>query len=382
MVGRLRTMYTLETLPSQIPAAVLEAPHRLVVQDIPMWPLESYGDADLVLIKVAAVGVCGSDFRYFMGENPWAQHTLGRFVPNPPNIVLGHEYAGTVVAVQSEANKALLGKRVAPVCSKVCGACDDCRSGRTRLCANTVHMGHGQGWGEQPFFPGAYSKYALAWGASCYPISDQLSFEEAAMMDILAVCVHVTEQGRIQPGRPILTIGAGPAGNGVAQAALVTGASHAIVLDRSGAALEIATKQGIGKAINTSAMSNEEILSLLKKLAPEGFGSVFDTVGSADSLKLGIAALGKAGTLVNLAVHDEDIPLNFLRLGSERSIVTSCNFEVGDYAKALSWLEAGRLKVKEWLTPTALGELPGLFERITANPDEKGVFKLVANPWA
>src|SRR5476649_316442 len=106
-------MIAIDSLPATIPAGVLVSPNRLEIREIPMWPLESYGDPDMVLIKVAACGVCGSDFRYFVGENPWAQHTLGRFVPNAPNIVLGHEYAGTVVAVLDKENEHLLGKRVA-----------------------------------------------------------------------------------------------------------------------------------------------------------------------------------------------------------------------------------------------------------------------------
>ena len=374
-------MLTCESLPNNIPAGVLAAPHQLKITSIPLWPLADYGDPDMVLVKVAACGVCGSDFRYYLGENPWAQHTLGRFVPNEPNIVLGHEYAGTVVAVMSESNRRLLGKRVAPVCSKVCGACADCRTGQSRLCETTVHMGHGQGWGEQSFFPGAYAKYAPAWGASCFEIPDSISFEEAALMDILAVCVHVAEQGQIRGARPVLCIGAGPAGNGVAQVALAMGASSAVLLDRSSTAIDVAKRQGFGTAINTWGMSDDEISSQLKALAPHGFGSVFDTVGSAASLTLGVRSLGKCGTLVSLAVHDEEIPLNFLRLGSERKIVTSCNFEVGDYPKALAWLESGRLRVREWITPTTLPEIPGLFDRITSDPDDKAVFKLVIDPW-
>jgi threonine dehydrogenase-like Zn-dependent dehydrogenase len=374
-------MISLDNLPSTIPAGVLVSPKRLEIREIPMWPLEAYGDPDMVLIRVAACGVCGSDFRYYLGENPWAQHTLGRFVPNAPNIVLGHEYAGTVWAVADKRNEHLLGKRVAPVCSKVCGACLDCRANRSRLCENTVHMGHGQGWGERDYFPGAYSTFAPAWGASCYEIADHVSFEEAAMMDILAVCVHVAEQGAIQVGRPILTIGAGPAGNGVAQVALAMGASRAVLLERSAFAIDVANRQGVGTVIDTSSMSAVDVVSSLRGLAPEGFGSVFDTVGTASSLDLALTVLGKTGTLVNLAVHDEAVPLNFLRLGSERRIVTSCNFEIGDYPKALALLEAGRLKVKEWMTPTTLADLPGLFDRITSDPSQKGVFKLVIDPW-
>ena len=374
-------MFTLETLPSTIPAAVLEAPGRLVIQDIPMWPVDDYGDPDMVLVKVAACGVCGSDFRYFLGENPWAQHTLGRFIPNSPNIVLGHEFAGTVVAVVSEANRHLLGKRVAPVCSKTCGGCEECRAGRSRLCPNTVHTGHGQGWGDRPFFPGAYSMFVPAWGAGCYEIADHVSFEEAAMMDILAVCVHVATVGAIQPGRPVLCIGAGPAGNGVAQAALALGANRAVLVERSPAALDVARKQKFATVIDARGLSQADLQRALWDVAPTGFGSVFDTVGTSESLDLGLTVLGKAGTLVNLAVHDEPITFNFLRLGSERRIVTSCNFEQGDYAKALAWLEVGRFRVREWLTPVTLDEIPERFSQITANPDEKGVFKMVIDPW-
>ena len=162
------SMITQDALPASFPAGILEAPKTLTVQDIPMWPLDSYGDEDMVMIKVEACGICGSDFRYFLGENPWAQHTLGRFVPNPPNIALGHEYAGTVVAVLSKENKHLLGKRVAPVCSKVCGACEECRAGRFRLCPYTVHLGHGQGLGGSAVFPGGLRSLCAELGGELF----------------------------------------------------------------------------------------------------------------------------------------------------------------------------------------------------------------------
>jgi len=372
-------MFTVEPIPESFRAGVLEGPERFTVREIPQWNLADFNDPDLVLIKVAACGVCGSDFRYYAGENPWAQHTLGRFVPNPPNIVLGHEYAGTVVAVQTEANRHLLGKRVAPVCSKTCGACEDCRAGRSRLCAHTVHMGHGQGWGQRDFYPGAYGAYALAWGASCFEIGETDVFPEVAMMDILAVCLHVAETGGIQLGRPVLCIGAGPAGNGVAQMALTMGASAAVLVDRSLTALEIASQQGLGHRVLIESDLNDAAAQI-RDLAPGGFGTVFDTVGSAQSLAFAIEHLGKAGTLVNLAVHDASIPINFLKLGSERRIVTSCNFEVGDYPRALAMLQSGRISVRDWLTPVTLDELPDWFARIHTNPLEKGAFKLVMVP--
>src|SRR5512135_1656291 len=362
-------------IPPRMKAVVLESPGRLVPRDIPVWPIEAYGDPDLVLVKVAACGVCGSDFRYYAGENPWALHTLGRHVDNPPGIVLGHEFAGEVVAVLDERNAGLLGRRVAPVCSKVCGICPDCRAGRTQLCPNTVHMGHGQGWGRREFYPGAYAEYVPAWGAGCYVLPEGIGFGEAAMMDILAVCVHVAHQGDIQRGRPILMMGAGPAGNGIAQAARILGASRVVVTDVAGSPLALARRAGFDDVIDARGRSPEALAAELRAVAPDGFCTVFDSVGGRASFDLGLGVLAKKGTLVNMAVHDLDIPVNFLRLGSERRITTSSNFATGDYPIALSWLESGRFEVKDWLTEVKLEEIPGLFAE--ADAAGRGAFKLV-----
>ena len=354
-------MLTHEPIPWTMKAAVLEAPRKLAVRDIPVWPIESYGDPDLVLIKVAACGVCGSDFRYYAGENPWAMHTLGRHVDNPPNIVLGHEFAGEVVGAADERNACLLGKRVAPICSKVCGICADCRSGMTQLCPNTVHLGHGQGWGKQDFYPGAYAEYVPAWASGCFVIPDALPSEEAAMMDILAVCAHVAGQGDIRPGQPVLMLGAGPAGNGIAQAARNLGASRVAVTDISDAALEAARRRGFDAVVDARGKTPADLAAELRAVAPDGFGTVFDSVGGRDSFDLGLGLLGKKGTLVNMAVHDLEIPVNFVRLGSERRLTTSSNFATGDYPLALSWLESGRFAVKDWLTGIKLEDVPGIF---------------------
>lgn len=401
-------MITSETIPASQRAAVLEAPGRLAVKEIPMWPLESYGDPDMVLVKVEACGVCGSDFRYFAGENPWAQHTLGKFVPNPPNIVLGHEFAGTVVGVLSAHNEHLLGKQVAPICSKVCGACAECRAGRTRLCPNTIHLGHGQGWGEQAYFPGAYADYVPAWGASCFELPSLVHVGYAALLDILAVAVHVANTGCIQHGKSVLCLGAGPAGNGIGQAAMAMGAKRVVYIDRSLTRIEIIKAQGkcivmdttkevsdeypdanlgekddvlsgenIGIVVNSIADTREELFKALLYLEPEGFASVFDSIGTSETVSLGVKSLAKGGTFVNLAVHDEPMAFNFLDLSGERTITTSCNFELGDYPTALAWLESGKFQVRDWIAPFVLEDLPSLFKEAVNGQAQNNIFKPV-----
>ena len=78
-----------------------------------------------------------------------------------------------------------------------------------------------------------------------------------------------------------------------------------------------------------------------------------------------------------MAVHDHDIPLNFMRLSGERRIVTSCNFQDPDFDVALKMLESGAFSVKEWFTHISIGEVPGWFDRITSGSGEKGAFKLL-----
>ena len=73
-------------------ALVLKAPRTLAVVDVP----EIRPGPSQVLVRVSKCGICGSDIRYFFGENPWAKQTLGKEIPNPPNIILGHEFVGVV----------------------------------------------------------------------------------------------------------------------------------------------------------------------------------------------------------------------------------------------------------------------------------------------
>ena len=114
-------------------AVILVSPEKLVIDEIPVFPI----GRDEVQIKVSACGICGSDLRYFKGENPWALHTLGKNLKNPPNIILGHEFCGTVCDVGSKDNQHLLGKRVVVAPYKACGVCSDCRQGNYNLCRFT-----------------------------------------------------------------------------------------------------------------------------------------------------------------------------------------------------------------------------------------------------
>lgn len=368
-----------EKIPKIINALVLEEPFKLIQKQIPIWPIEKYNDSDLVLIKVKACGICGSDLRYYQGENPWAQHTMGIYIENPPNIILGHEFSGIVVAVLKESNRKWLGKRVIPICSKNCGKCVMCTNGKENLCENTIHIGHGQGWGKILYYPGAYADYVPAWGKGCYEIPKSISFEEATTMDIIAVCLHVVNQGNIKKRSPVLILGCGPGGNGIAQIIKILDPNiELFVLEKSNYAIEIAKRYNFNYIIDSKTKNEEEIKEfILEKTNNEGAFSVFDTIGTEVSFNLGISLLAKSGTYVNMAIHDTDIALNQMRLAGERKIVASSNFLVNEYEKTLKWLATKKINVKPWLSEVKLSDVPDIFNSIIDKGEEKKYFKII-----
>lgn len=354
-----------------IAAALLHRPRDLRLAEIPEFGLEF----DQVLIDIAACGICGSDLRYYHGENPWALHTLGRSLPNPPNIVLGHEFAGTVTDTGSYPQ--LLGKRVAVMSFKTCGECPQCRSGRENLCKRTRHLGHGAGWGNLEYYPGGMAERCPAWGKLCFEMPDALSFEEAALLDVVGVGVHAARIGGVCPGASIAVFGAGPIGNAIMQASRAMGASRTFVVDMYEVALEIAIKCNATAAIE--AVEADPVKAIFE--ANRGACSVvFDTVGSVDTLRKCIALLAEGGTLVNMAVHDMSLTLNSLDIGSERSIKTSCNFLPEEFPLSLSLVESGQIDVKPWITHRfPLREISKAFD-VALNKEKHGAFKVIIEP--
>ncbi len=341
-------------------AVVLRRPRTLELADVPVPRLTA---ANHVLVRVEACGICGSDLRYWNGENPWALHTLGHHVDSPPNIILGHEYAGVVTAVNAPAYEHWLGQRVGVQAYRTCGACDFCRSGRENLCRATIHMGHGQGWGPMDYYPGAYAEYCLAWGDLLYALPDDVSFAEAAMADVLCVAVHVAGRAHPCPGATVV-IGGGPVGLFVAQVAHARGVEDIYVLEPSPVACAVLAHYPYIR--NTAP-------------PPGSAALVCDTVGTSETLSAGLEMLAPSGALVNVAVHDAKLAWNALALGSEKSVTSSSNAHYRDVAEAYDLINSHRVDVAPMLTHRLpLEDYAQAFELLLSTP--KQAYKVVLEP--
>ncbi|RLA38578.1 MAG: hypothetical protein DRR42_28535 [Gammaproteobacteria bacterium] len=327
-------------------ALVLKSPETLEVMNVPS-PNLSTGQ---VLVKVSRCGLCGSDIRYFHGENPWAKQTLQMNIPNPPNIILGHEFIGEVVEAHDSTDKMLIGKRVAVQTWSACGRCDSCRSGHENFCKETKHLGHGQGWGKMEFYPGGMAEYCPVFSNHVHELPKNITDEQATFLDPLTAALHAVDVAKPEVLNRVVVLGAGPIGIIIAQLSKVYGAAETFITDIADDNLRVARNLGIDHVLNV-ADSGQTITDLVKrKTNGLGVDRVFNTVGSQDSIVESLTLLKNTGLVVLMATKNEEISFPALLLSGERTIKTSTNAMYTDFPRAIELLASGLVKVEPMIT--------------------------------
>ncbi|GAB4320279.1 MAG: zinc-dependent dehydrogenase [Promethearchaeota archaeon] len=330
--------------------AFLRAPHKIeLVSDLDVELLVN-GRSDVVIVEMGACGVCGSDVNYWNGINPWSLHTKGTNDPIPPNAILGHEIAGTIVDVRRATSPDREGERVGVIAYKECGECVDCLNGRHNLCAHCLHLGHDGTWEGWQVVPGGFADYFPCWHEKCVPIPDHLSFAEASQLDGLAVATHANNRVGVTLGDAVLVIGAGPIGYMATQVAKAKGADKVVVVDVADNPLARVDKVGADVTVNSS---REDIVDVvLRETGGLGADRVIDTIGSAETVKAGLRSLKRSGTLGMLAGFAEEVTLHLSSLAAERTVTSCANNAFPEYLQALNMLAAGKVDVKSMITHT------------------------------
>jgi len=318
-----------------------------------------------------ACGICGSDARYFQGENPWSLHTLGRNTPSSPNMVLGHEIAGVVESPKGA-------RRVAILAFKSCGTCPDCLAGQENLCGSMQHLGHSAGWDEMPHYPGGMAEQFEIWKGFEYDIPDSVSFEEATFLDGLAVAIHAVGRGGLARGDSVGIIGLGPIGLMAAQVALARGAAHVVGCDIDPLPVLLSRRVGVEDVVQ----GGPDLLAAGASGQPAstGLDLVIDTVGSEGSIQSGLGVLRKSGTLVLLAVHEKPVRIRPALLSGERRVVTSSNNRYDDFCKAIQMVAEGTVRVAPLITHRfPLVDARKAFE-VMLGKTEYGAYKVILHP--
>jgi L-iditol 2-dehydrogenase len=265
---------------------VLTGPGQMAMAERPMPVIEK--DTD-VLIRMKAVGVCGSDIHYYINGK------IGSQVVKYP-FTVGHEGAGEVVSVGPGVTRMKPGQRIAVDPAMPCFTCDQCLEGRHHTCRNLRFLGC-PGQAE-----GCLSEYIVMPETSCYPIPDSMSFEEAAISEPLAIGVYAVRlAGLSLQGKNIGILGFGPIGMSVLLAAREQGAEKIYVTDKIDSRLAIARLSGAYEIHNPDFV---DIVPIMRNDNPQLLDVIFECCGKQEAVNQAIELLRPGGKLMLIGIPE------------------------------------------------------------------------------
>lgn len=263
----------------------------------PLLLEESYCDIpspgkDEVLIKVKRVGLCGSDAAIYYGHHPYVSYPL----------VMGHEFAGVIAETGENVNNLKTEQRVAVIPHLVCGKCAQCNTETFNFCEELRCTGAEA--------DGAHCEYKVMPAVMAIPIPDNLSMDDAALIEPACVAYHAAKRGEIKKGDTVLVVGAGPIGIFAMQSVKVLGASKVYIADIDKKRLDLANSLGADGIINVSQEKLEAGLVRLLGSSKE-ISVFFDCVGEKGEVLEEIILMAKRGSrvvMVGVLQMGYDIP--------------------------------------------------------------------------
>jgi len=270
---------------------------RMEMRDVPMPTLSRETD---VLIKIARVGICGSDVHYFAEGGIGSQRVAYPWA-------VGHEGAGVVAQVGAQVTRVKPEDRIAFDPAQPCGECDQCLAGRPHTCRALDFLGcPGQ-------VEGCLAEYLVLPERSCYPIPDTMTFEEAAIVEPLSIGVYALTLAGLLPGAAVGILGAGPIGLSVLLPAKAQGAGRVYMTDKIDARLEMASRAGADWVGNPET---EDVVAAVKAREPELLDAVFECSGKQEAMDQGVEMLKPGGRLLLIGIPNGDrvsFDINLLR---------------------------------------------------------------------
>jgi L-iditol 2-dehydrogenase len=330
-------------------ALMLEEYMRLKLVEMPVPEI----GPDDVLVRVRACGICGSDVHGMDGST-------GRRLPP---IVMGHEAAGIVERLGDNVTDLQPGDRVTFDSTIYCGRCFYCARGEVNLCDNRMVLGVSPGEYRRH---GAFAEFVAVPRRIMYRLPDNLSFEQAALIEAASVAVHGVSLTPIKLGDSAVVIGSGMIGVLALQALRAAGCANVTVIDPVESRLKMATDLG-ATAVRTSAEGIKDA------------DVVLECVGSNASVQAAIGCVRKGGfvTLVGNFAPKVEIPLQSV-VSRQIRLQGSCASN-GEYPAVIEMMSRGMIKVDPLISAVApLSEGAEWFDRLYRR--EGNLMKVILQP--
>lgn len=289
-----------------------------------------------VLVRSAAVGICGSDISALKGSRPAA------FIRYP--LIPGHEWAGTVAAVGAAVTGWVAGDRVAIAGLRRCGQCVRCRGGEPNLCEG--------GYAEIGFTePGGLAEYVAVPACQLVAVPDSMSLSEAAVLEPAAVVALAVASAGELSGRAVAVVGDGTLGQLAAQFARLGGAAGVTIFGTGSGRLAIAAALGAHESVDVG--DGDPNSDYRRRVHPGGADVVIETGGSVAAVELSLALTRRGGLAVLTGVAGGEARLT---LPSDLFVVSSLSVRgvVGStpqsWQQAVSVAASGQLRLAPLVT--------------------------------
>ena len=314
-------------------ALVYTQPNEVRVQDR-AYPEIADGE---VIIKIEAAGICGSDMHAYHGQDPRRN----------PGLVLGHEFAGTVV--ESLDSSMAIGDRVSGNPSVTCGVCDNCLQGRSNLCTNRTMVGMTR--------PGAFAEYMSIPAVSLIKLPGDLQTDAAALTEPAATALHAINLAQralhrpLQEGR-VLILGGG-----------AIGMLAALLLRHYGVNRLAVVELNAKRARSISDHVGCEVLDTTKTAVTESaYELVLDCVGAAATRKTAFSAVKSGGVIIHIGLQEwaSEIDMRKLTLG-EITLMGAFIYTLADMRAVVNLLCQGVFGNLAWVEKRSLDEGPAAF---------------------
>ncbi len=317
-----------------------------------------------VLIKVEACGICGSDIHGVDGST-------GRRIPP---IIMGHEASGIIEKLGPGIKNYKVGDRVAFDSTIYCGECRYCREGAVNFCENRQVLGVSC---DEFHRDGAFAEYVTVPEIVLYPMPDEVTFEQGAMLEPLAIALHAVRITPITIGDTALLMGAGIIGLMTLQALKNAGCTKIYVADVDETRLELARKFG---ATETFDPRNVDLpAEIMKRTAGLGANISFDAVGMEATVHACIYSLRKGGHFTAIGNITPTITSPHQYIVAHQITVKGSNASAGEFGAALELIQMGMVDVDTVMSAVApLEEGEAWFKRLINK--EPGLYKVILKP--
>jgi len=335
-------------------AIQLREPKHFVEIDTAEPPAPGPGEA---LIATHRMGICGTDLGGYLGKMPFFTY------PRIP----GHELGVEVLAVGAGVTNVRAGDRCSVEPYLNCGQCFACRRGGGNCCQNLKVFG--------VMTDGGLRERCLIRADKLHS-SDQLSYEQLALVETLAIGCHACDRGAPREGDHVLIIGAGPIGLATLEFTRLTGAT-VTVMDLVPSRLEFCERQyGVAHTVLASndGREHEQMLDITGGAM---YSVVTDATGHAGSMSNALSYVAHTGTLVYVGITTGEVKFNHPVLHRpEMTLKASRNAMPADFRRIIGLIEDGTIDTDAWITHrTPWGEMIERFESYTR--PETGVIKAI-----